>query len=114
MSEPESLGELEQIVMLVVLRLGDEAYSASIRDELEARAGRSLSLGTLYVTLSRLERKGMLASSLGDPTPVRGGRAKRFYRGTPRGVETLRRAKRTLQRLWDGVELETYASGESS
>lgn len=99
------LGELEQVVLLAVLRLGDDAYSGAIQAELDARAGRSVSLGTLYVTLSRMERKGLVSSELGDPTPVRGGRPKRYYRETDDGIAALQRARRALDRLWSGVDL---------
>lgn len=97
--------EFEQQVLLTVWRLGDGAYGVSVRDELEDRTGRDLAHGAVYVTLVRLERKGFLRSSLSDPTPVRGGKAKRCFAITPAGVEGLRDARRTLESLWDGLPL---------
>lgn len=87
------LGELEQLVLLAVLRLGeDQAYGPAIRKTLKERAGRRVGPGTLYPTLDRLEQKGFLTSSLGEPTPEPGGRAKRYFAVTPRGLEEVRRA----------------------
>src|SRR5881409_85269 len=76
------LGELEQVVLLSVMRVGDDAYGVPILAEIEREAGRELTLATVYKTLSRLEDKGLVVSRLGDPTPARGGRRKRFYSPT--------------------------------
>lgn len=95
--------DFEQQVLLAVWRLGDGAYGSSVRDELEERTGRELSHGAVYVTLVRLEKKGMVRSSMSDPTPVRGGKAKRFFEILPAGVEGLRSAKDAMDRLWDGL-----------
>lgn len=97
--------DFEQQVLLAVWRLGEGAYGVSVRDELEDRTGRDLAHGAVYVTLVRLERKGFLRSSLSDPTPVRGGKAKRCFAITPAGVEGLRDARRALDNLWDGLPL---------
>jgi len=86
-------------------RLEDGAYARPIAQELEERAHRSLALGTIYVALPRLEDKGMVDSRLADSTPVQGGRAKRYYRVTEDGLEALREAQATLERLWEGLEL---------
>ena len=102
---PGTPSDFEQQVLLAVWRLGDGAYGVSVRDELEARAGRDVAHGAVYVTLVRLERKGFLRSSLSDPTPVRGGKAKRCFAITPAGVEGLREARRALDSLWDGLPL---------
>jgi PadR family transcriptional regulator PadR len=99
-------GEFEQLVLLAVLRLGDEAYGTTIRREIEDRTDRRVTLGALYTALDRLERKGFLRARLGDPTPQRGGRAKRFYRVSPAGRAELARAWIALASMWDGVELE--------
>ncbi len=104
MSSSESLGGFQQLVMLAALRLGDEAYGARIQDELESTAGRSVSISTVYVTMERLEKKGLVESWLGEPTPVRGGRAKRFYKLTEDGVQVLREARDELFRMWSGLE----------
>jgi PadR family transcriptional regulator PadR len=97
------LGELEQLVLWTIIRLRDDAYGVPILRELEERAGRRLSIGALYATLERLEGKGYLTSRTGDPTPERGGRAKRFFRVTGAGAEALERSRDTLQRLWKGL-----------
>ena len=98
------LGGFQQLVMLAVLRLGDDAYGARIQLELDETAGRSVSISTVYVTMERLERKGLVASWLADPTPVRGGRSKRFYQLTDEGVLALQEAREALDRMWDGLE----------
>jgi DNA-binding PadR family transcriptional regulator len=95
--------DFEQQVLLVGWRLGDGAYGASVRDELEARTGREVAHGAVYVTLVRLEKKGLVRSRLADPTPVRGGKAKRFFGITPAGVAGVQAAKERLDRLWEGL-----------
>jgi DNA-binding PadR family transcriptional regulator len=102
---PPTLGEFEQIVLLAILRLGEEAYGVTVRREIKQRTGRDASPGALYTTLDRLEEKGLLRSRLGDPTPQRGGRAKRFFKVTARGVQSVARVQRDYQRLLDGVAL---------
>ena len=97
------LAELELRVLLGVLRRGDEAYAVAVRDEIEARTGRAVSIGSLYITLQRLERKGLLRSRLGEPTSERGGRAKRFYTLTRSGLTLLRAECRMTQAMWDGL-----------
>jgi PadR family transcriptional regulator, regulatory protein PadR len=97
--------DFEQQVLLAVWRLGEGAYGVSVRDELEDRAGRDVAHGAVYVTLVRLERKGFLRSSLSDPTPVRGGKAKRCFAITPAGIVGLREARRALDSLWDGLPM---------
>lgn len=83
-------GEFEQLVLLAILQLGDAAYAVPIRREIETRAHRSVARGALYTALERLEAKGCLRSRLGDPTPERGGRSKRYYSVTARGVRALK------------------------
>lgn len=99
------LGEVEQLVLLAVLRLHEEAYPVRIRNEIRARAGVELARGTIYVTLDRLERRGYLHSRFGDPTPERGGKAKRYFRLTARARTALRRSQRALVNLWVETEL---------
>ncbi len=98
------LGELEQMVLLAVVRKGDRAYAVSVRDELQRQAGVKVTRGTVYVTLDRLERKGYLKSSLSDPTPERGGKAKRCFSLTPAAVRALRHAHGAMSRLRAGIE----------
>jgi DNA-binding PadR family transcriptional regulator len=100
------LGELEQIVLLAVLRLGDDAYGVPIGIEIERRTGRSLTVGALYRTLDRLEAKGCVTSSYGDPTPERGGRAKRYFKVRPPGLRALRASREALAAMWDGLEAQ--------
>ena len=105
MPRGDALGELEHVVLLSLARLGPEAYGMAIRTEIERTAGRDVSIGSLYGALDRLERKGLVRSSLGDPTPERGGRAKRFYSLEVAGRHALARTKRMLDRLWEGLDL---------
>ena len=103
-NDVSALGEFEQVVLLAILRLGDEAYAVTIRDEILRCTGRDVSRGSIYITLDRLETKGFLRSWLADPTPERGGRAKRYYALRPRAVEALRDSRRALVALWKGLE----------
>jgi PadR family transcriptional regulator PadR len=98
------LGELEQIVLLAVLRLGDEAYATPILDEIQAQAGRRVARGALYTALDRLEQKGCLRSRIGEPRPERGGRARRYFTLTPSALRALKESRLALMRLWRGVE----------
>jgi DNA-binding PadR family transcriptional regulator len=97
------LGQLEQLTMLAVLQLGEDAYGARIRDELERRGSRRVALGTVYVTLKRLEHKGLVRSWLGEPTRERGGKAKRYYAVEPAGAEALRAAHEASARMWEDL-----------
>ena len=106
MSRNDFLGEFEHIVLLAVARLGDVAYGMAIRQEIEGRAGRPVAIGSVYAALDRMERKGYLGSDVGDPTPIRGGRAKRFYVLEAPGAEALRRSREVLDGLWDGLEID--------
>ena len=104
MATTKYLGEFEQALLLAVLRVGDEAYGSSIRKELEQVTGRKVTHGAAYVTLDRLEAKGLLSSRLGESAPGRGGRRKRYFDVTPDGVEALRESRSALMKLWSGVE----------
>ena len=99
------LGEFEQLILLAILRLGDHAYGVTIRAELMERARRAITPGALYTALDRLETKGLLSSRLGDPTPQRGGRSKRYVTVSAAGIEALTRALRAYERLLDGLEV---------
>lgn len=103
------LGELEQLLLFAVLRLGDDAYGTRIRSAIEARTGRTVSPGAIYTALDRLERRGLVISRLGDPTPQRGGKRKRYYKVEPLGAELLRRSHAALASMARGVspKLET-------
>ncbi len=100
-----TLGEFEQVVLLAILRLGDAAYGVSIRDEITACTEREPSPGALYTTLDRLEEHGFVTSRFGDPTPQRGGRAKRFFEVTQKGVTAVARVQRGYQQLLRGIRL---------
>ena len=104
MPDPIHLSDAEQQALLAVWRLGDDAYGPTIRDEISACTGRRLSTSAIYVTLVRLEREDLVSSSMSDPTPVRGGKAKRFFRIEGAGVEALKRARLDFDRLWNGLE----------
>lgn len=99
------LGEFEQLVMCAVERLGDQAYGAEIRRELLERADRNVSAGAIFTTLERLESRGLVTSTYGEPTAERGGRRKRFYRLRPEGRRALRAALDTIRRMARGLEL---------
>jgi len=101
---PKYLGEFEQMVLLAVLRLDDGAWALAVLGELEDRAGRTVSRGTLYKTLERLEAKGMLDWTAEDGSPERGGHPRRRFTVTRRGVQALREARETMERLWDGLD----------
>ncbi|HYA17912.1 MAG TPA: PadR family transcriptional regulator [Bryobacteraceae bacterium] len=97
------LGELELIVLLALIRLGEEAYGVPIAREIEQQARRTVSLGSVYATLDRLEERGLVKSRMGEPTAERGGRAKRYFEITGQGMCEVRETQRTLVRLWKGV-----------
>jgi DNA-binding PadR family transcriptional regulator len=99
------LGEFEQIVLLAILRLGEAAYGVTIRGEIVACTDRAPSPGALYTTLDRLEEKGFVVSRLGDPTPQRGGRAKRYFTVTKAGMEAVERAQRAYRSLMAGLDV---------
>ncbi len=98
------LGDIEHLVLLAILRLGEDAYGIPILDEVSARSGREVSRATVYVALKRLEQKGLVSSKLGESTPERGGRAKRFYRLKPSGLKALRESRKMFLSLWRDYE----------
>jgi DNA-binding PadR family transcriptional regulator len=98
-SEKGLLGELEQLVLLAVLRQGESGYAVSIRDEIAERTGIGLGRGSVYVTLDRLDRKGYVRSKLGEPSPERGGKARRCFAATPTGRRALATAERALANM---------------
>lgn len=103
-ARPPYLGEFEQLVLLAVLKLGDEAYAVPVRRAIEEAAARRVSRGALYTTLDRLEGKGLLASRMGHAASERGGRARRYHAVTPSGLRALRAARDAVSRLSTGLE----------
>src|SRR5580704_8770229 len=105
MSGRDYLGEFEHIVILALLRLEDRAYGVTVRQEIELRTHREVSIGAVYATLDRLEAKGYVRSRRGDPTPERGGRSKRFFHVTAKGVAAVNRTQRAFQSMSEGLDL---------
>src|SRR6187399_2114286 len=105
MAAGPNLGEFEQLILLAILRLGDDAYGVTIRAELAERTGRNVAPGAMYTALERLEIKGLIASRMSDPTPQRGGRAKRKVTVTAAGMEAVSRAMQAYERLLEGLSL---------
>lgn len=103
MTGRDYLGEFEHIVMLALLRLLDRAYGVTVRQEIELCTRREVSIGAVYATLDRLETKGYVRSSLGDPTPERGGRSKRFFQVTGKGMAALSRTHHALRKMTEGL-----------
>lgn len=99
------LGELEQVVLLSVMRVGEEAYGVPVLAEIERETGRELTLATVYKTLSRLEDKGLVSSRVGEPTAARGGRRKRYYVPTAEGRRALRESIAALRRMASGLQV---------
>ncbi len=100
----DMLGEFELVVLLAVLRLRDDAYGASILEEIARKTRRPVARGSVYITLDRLQAKGLLGSERGEPTPIRGGRAKRYFKLKPRGLRALKRTLGDLGRLQEGLQ----------
>lgn len=105
MSSRDYLGEFEHIVILALLRLADRAYGVTVRQEIESRTGREVSIGAIYATLDRLEAKGYVKSQFGEPTAQRGGRSKRFFHVTAKGVTAVNRTHRAVQSMIQGLDL---------
>lgn len=106
-----NMGEFEQAVLLAILHLEHPAYGMEVRSVIESRTGRDVSIGAVYTTLERLRRKGYVASQVGEGTPERGGRAKKFYQVEPAGLEALRRSWEFTQRMWGSLPA-ALAEGE--
>jgi DNA-binding PadR family transcriptional regulator len=111
MPKRNNLGDFELMVMLALLRLGDDAYGVPISREIEQQSGREIALGSVYATLERLEGRGLVTSHLGKPTAERGGKAKRYFRVTSNGLRKTRETRQALIKLWHGLpELEGASS----
>ena len=100
----EALGEFEQLVLLAILHLGDDVYGVPIVDEIERRTGRKVASAAVYVTLRRLEQKGLLSSWMSDPTAARGGKARRCVAVTRAGMTLLRESRQALDQMWRGLD----------
>jgi len=100
-----TLGEFEQLVLLAILQLDGEVYGVPVVDEIERRTGRSVSRSAVYVTLRRLESKGLVSSWMSDPTPERGGKPRRCVNVEPEGVRALRESRAALSSMWEGLDL---------
>ena len=114
MGTPPSVGDFEQLVLLALVRLGDDAYGVSIHNEIVQRAGRDVTVASVYKTLERLEDKGLAVSSLGEPTAERGGRRKKHFRIQPAGRRALRHALASLRRMSDGLAADLDLATDES
>jgi PadR family transcriptional regulator PadR len=103
MREHSYLGEFELMILLTIIRLGDDVYGVPLSRELAVVRGRDVSVASVYAALDRLELKGLIASSLGESTPERGGRAKRYFRVTEQGLRSVRETRRVLSKLWKSL-----------
>jgi DNA-binding PadR family transcriptional regulator len=99
----DTIGDFEQLILFALVRLGTDAYGVTIRSEIESRTGRAISAGALYTALDRLERRGLVASRLGEPTAQRGGKRKRLYTIHPAGERALARVYESLRLMANGV-----------
>jgi PadR family transcriptional regulator PadR len=100
---PDQLGSLEQLVLLALLQLGDDAYGVAVQQEIARRTSRDISFGAVYTTLGRLEQKGYVSTRLGDPTPERGGRRKKHYTLRPQGTRALQASLADLRTMTRGL-----------
>jgi PadR family transcriptional regulator, regulatory protein PadR len=110
MAKGDYLGAFEHVILLTVLRLGEGAYGATIRAEIERITGRSPAIGAVHATLARLESKGLVSSWIGDPTAERGGKAKRHFTIEAAGIRALKNARRSFERLHAGLSLRNAAA----
>lgn len=108
------LGAFEELVLLAVARGDGRVYGMEVRREIEARTSRDVAIGAVYATLDRLESKGLLSSELGEGDEARGGRARRFFRLLPSGVEALAHARRVRDPMWEGVDLESLPTARGA
>lgn len=114
LAKTDHLGEFEQLALLAVMRLGDDAYGARIQEELDGTAERDASISAIYITLTRLEKKGMVRSWMGPPSDERGGKARRYFAVEPEGIAALNEARQRLLSMWDGLEADLEAAAGSA
>ena len=107
----QGLGQFEQMVLLAILHVEGEAYGVPIVEEIERRTGRTVSRASVYVTLRRLEKRGLVTSWMGEPTGERGGKARRCVRVEPRGLDVLRESRRAMDRMWDDLDPAAVEGG---
>ena len=107
MGNSDILGSFEQLVLLALLRIGEESYGVSIRQELEETSQRTISLGAVYSTLERLEKKGLITSRHSSPDPVRGGKPRRHFKVLPEGELALGRSRDVMDKMWHGVSVSS-------
>jgi DNA-binding PadR family transcriptional regulator len=100
----DRLGEFEELMLLAVCVLREEAYGVPVQEYVERVTGRTITMGAVYASLDRLERKGFVRSALGDPSPERGGKRKRFFAATSIGIRTLREVRRVRDHIWQAIE----------
>jgi DNA-binding PadR family transcriptional regulator len=105
MTSRDGLNEVDQLVLLALVRLGSGAYGVTIRTEIESRSGKSVSMAAVYSALDRLERRGLAESWLSDPKPERGGRAKKHFKIKAAGAAELRAARGVIAKMWEGLEM---------
>lgn len=109
MDKEKFLGEFEQFLLLAILRLGDNAYGSTIRQLLAESINRDVTIGALYTTLERLEKKGLVESKMGESTSERGGRAKKYFKVSAQGQSALKRSKQALSNMWQGLTIKGMA-----
>ena len=107
-SDHSPLGEFEHIVLLTLVRLGDQAYGMSVRSTIHNLIKRDISIGAIYTTLERLQKKGYVDSRLGEATAKRGGRAKKYFSVTGKGRKALKEARANLEVLWQGIQIRHW------
>jgi PadR family transcriptional regulator PadR len=107
------LTRLEEQILLSVWRLGDAAYGIAIYDHISKITGKNLAIGGIYYPLERLAKQGYLRAEQGEPTPVRGGRSKRYYRLTELGIEEMLKARKIQEAFWEGINIAQFAAEES-
>ena len=111
MDKQKFLGEFEQFILLAILKLGENAYGSTIRQLLADTIQRDVTIGALYTTLERLEKKGLLESKMGEATAERGGRAKKYFKVSAQGQSALKRSKHALHSMWQGVTIKSSVFG---
>ena len=107
MPKGDYLGEFEQMVLLALIRLEDNAYGVTIRREIQSRTDREVAIGAVYATLERLEKKSYLTSTVSDPQPIPGGRSKKFFRLSPEGATALKHSREMMRRMADGLAVDS-------